>query len=371
MICRSLILNLDIVSDLKAQLKANIVNPMFSSIHPNGRLDPSLPEIVFENRRNRAHLRILDALTSRGVPDVPHELRTQLESLLETWRRQSFSDAFQPIQEFEIDCARERDLLLARQSGDPRQVLEVLESEYRRRAADRFGSVELRGIQLNHRVILDLDQVFVPLHFVDLSLERVDVDGQIVLSEADRRLSFVDIVKKNNRILLIGSPGSGKSTLLSFLASHCAVGNHGLKWPQRALPFVITVRELKDGALNPEWLSVQVGVSREVILNAIAEDRAVLLVDGLDEAPEQLRSDLVTALCSFGDQHPALPVVVTSRPAGGPGEIVSSLCGFRAFRMADLTAAEVDGFIDKWCLAAETSARSNSGSAAAGERSCS
>jgi energy-coupling factor transporter ATP-binding protein EcfA2 len=283
--------------------------------------------------------------------------------LIETWSNQAFDDTFQPIQEFEIHCARERDLVLAQQSGDHGRVLEVLESEYRRRVADRFGSVELRGIQLNHRVILDLDQVFLPLHFVDLSLTEADEKGQILLSEPGRRMSIGEIIKKDNRILLIGSPGSGKSTLVSFLASRCAVGNHGLSWPARALPFVITVRELKDAELSPEWIGAQAGIASEVVLAALAEDRVVLLVDGLDEAPEQLRADLEAAVCRFGNKYPGTPVVVTSRPAGGPGEIESSLPGFGGFRLADLMTAEVNEFIDKWCLAAEKSARPNSSEA--------
>ena len=59
--------------------------------------------------------------------------------------------------------------MLAEQSGDPQKVLEVREKDFRRRIIERFGSIELRGIQLNHRVILDLDQVYVPLHFEELA----------------------------------------------------------------------------------------------------------------------------------------------------------------------------------------------------------
>jgi hypothetical protein len=58
-----------------------------------------------------------------------------------------------------------------------------------------------------------------------------------------------------------------------------------------------------------------------------------------------------------------MPVMVTSRPAGTPREIESCLPGFHGFRLADLTKAEVSRFIDKWCLAAERSARPDSSEA--------
>jgi hypothetical protein len=56
-------------------------------------------------------------------------------------------------------------------------------------------------------------------------------------------------------------------------------------------------------------------------------------------------------------------VIFTSRPAGTPGEIEKRLANFRPFRLADLTPQEVDAFIDKWCLAAETSVRKDASEA--------
>jgi hypothetical protein len=322
------------VPDLKTTLETAIVRPIFDSV--NGQRDQSLPEVVFNNRRTRAYSRVLDALASRGAATLPQDLRVGLESMIEAWSTRSFDDAFQPIQEFEIRCARERDLVVAEQSGDRRRVLEVLESEYRQRVAGRFGSIELRGIQLNHRVILDLDQVYVPLHFEELTAPRKDEREQIALFEERRRMSVKAIIRESARILMIGSPGSGKSTLMSFLASRCAVGEHGLSWPKNALPFVITVRELKDGDLSPEWLASRLGVASDLVKAALTEERAVLLVDGLDEAPLDLRQQLVTGLSRFTQQHRKMPVIVTSRPAGAPGEIESCLPGFRGFRLTDL-----------------------------------
>jgi predicted NACHT family NTPase len=150
---------------------------------------------------------------------------------------------------------------------------------------------------------------------------------------------------------------------VSYLASRCALGNHGLSWPDRALPFVITVRELKDAVLGPDWLAAQAGVALDVVSAAISQQRAVVLVDGLDEAPEELRKQLVAALDKFTGDHPKTPVIVTSRLAGPPGEIEHCLPGFRSLRLADLAGSEVDDFIDRWCLAAETSALPNSADA--------
>lgn len=351
------------MKDIRVQIEASAVRPIFDSIRQNGRRDQSLPDVVFDNRRNRAYGRVLDALVSRGANTVPAELRRSLESMIEAWSNQAFDDAFQPIQEFEIRCARERDLVVAEQSGDPRKVLEVREKEYRRRVVNRFGSIELRGIQLNHRVILDLDEVYVPLHLEELAPSAMGGEAGIVLTEAQRRRPIAEILSQSSKIFLIGAPGSGKSTLVSFLASRSALGTHGLGWPERALPFVIVVRELKDAALGPEWLASKLGIAPELVRAALSEKRAVLLIDGLDEAQEELRGQLTAALWQFAIDYPETPALVTSRPAGSPGEVESCLAGFVGFKLADFTDYEVNSFIDKWCLAAERSARADSSEA--------
>jgi hypothetical protein len=114
---------------------------------------------------------------------------------------------------------------------------------------------------------------------------------------------------------------------------------------------------VKEVELTEVAIATQLGVAVEVVRVALAEDRAVLLVDGLDEAAEELRKQLITEIARFTLKHPRIPVIVTSRPAGGYGEVESCLRGFRALRLAALTKEEVSQFVDKWCFAAERSAR--------------
>src|ERR1035441_1312277 len=97
------------VTDIQTQLESTVVRPVFESVRTKGKRDQSLPEIVLANRRERAYKRVLDALISRGAARIPVELRVRLESMIENWSAQAFDDMFQRIQEFEIQCARDRD----------------------------------------------------------------------------------------------------------------------------------------------------------------------------------------------------------------------------------------------------------------------
>jgi energy-coupling factor transporter ATP-binding protein EcfA2 len=275
------------------------------------------------------------------------------------WAAQDFDDAFQPIQDFEIRCARDHDLAAAMQSGDPRQLLALRESEYRQKVAERFGSIELRGIQVNHRVILDLEKVYVPLRAQELAPL---VPGVVLAIDTKREI--VEIIRERRHVVVFGDPGSGKSTLVSFLARLSAIGPNQTGWPDRILPFVITVRQIKEADLSPRWLANQSELDLAVVEAALSEQRVFLLVDGLDEAPESVRTQLVVSVARFVEDYPGVLVIVTSRPAGIAESLMVGLNGFSPSQLLDFSDDDVNEFIDKWCLAAEESARSDHAEAA-------
>src|SRR6202011_3803231 len=91
-------------------------------------------------------------------------LRRVVETLVREWAAVSFNDAFRKVELFEVRCARDYDLVAARESGDRERLLAALEQDYRRKVVEQFGRIELRGIQTSHRVLQELDVVYVPLH---------------------------------------------------------------------------------------------------------------------------------------------------------------------------------------------------------------
>ncbi|MBL0159937.1 MAG: hypothetical protein IPP47_23035 [Bryobacterales bacterium] len=47
---------------------------------------------------------------------------------------------------------------------DAVRVRTVIENEYRRKVVEQYGRIELRGLGTSHRILLEMDRVFVPLH---------------------------------------------------------------------------------------------------------------------------------------------------------------------------------------------------------------
>ncbi len=342
---------------IRAQLDREVVAPVFAGLKASA--DASVPAVVVGHRKRRAQERLLDALVSRGSATVPKELSREIEKLVAQWAKVSFADGFEPIAAFEIRCAREHDRVVAEESGDPERLLEVLDREHRRRVVEQFGRLELRGIQTSHRVFQELDQAYVPLH-LEAPLEVAPEEGgPLTIDLSRRRLGVPNVLRDHRHILLVGSPGSGKSTLIAYLASRAAKGLLAEDLGERGtpLPLIIAVRSLTNPSFSEANLARQAGCEEALLVRALESQCAILFIDGLDEAPEGQREKLVSSVHRFQRRYPKIRLIVTSRPAGAPGEIENQLLGLSPFRLVDLTREEVDLFIDRWCLGAELSVR--------------
>ncbi|XXX73776.1 NACHT domain-containing protein [Sorangium sp. So ce134] len=356
-----------------------LIDRVFAEVPENAQASDGLPEVVAKNRRARAKRRLIDALEARGPYPVPEGLRGELRTLVERWGQKGFEDAFPEADAFEIRCAEERAVLDAAARGDEEARFAAAERAYRREVEVRYGQIEIRGLQLSARVRQDLEIAYVPLHVEEPSAELrsakpettvgkrpkgeattiEDKAASAILRALERpRVLATDAFMSHPRLLIIGEPGSGKSTLLAYMATRAAQGELAIstRRPNLApVPFLVPVRALQETAASPEGIARAAGAEPWFVEAALRRGRALLLVDGLDEARAQLAGKVLPALTATLDAYPGTSVVVTTRPAAAPGKDETAPRGFARARLVPMSRDEVGIFIDRWCLAAELS----------------
>ncbi|MGK3960208.1 NACHT domain-containing NTPase [Sorangium sp. So ce118] len=356
-----------------------LLDRIFAEVPDRPQAGDGLPEVVGRNRRARARRRLLDALAARGPYPVPEGLRGELRALVERWGQKGFEDAFPEADLFEIRCAEERDVLDAAARGDEEARFAAAERAYRREVEARYGQIEIRGLQLSARVRQDLEIAYVPLHVEGPSEELrpakprkaagKSTKGEATTVEAkaastmlralERPLVLATVALVNHpRLLIVGEPGSGKSTLLAYLATRAARGELDISTPGPELapiPFLVPVRSLQETAASPEGIAGAAGAEPWFVAAALQRGRALLLVDGLDEARTETAGKVLPTLTATLDAYPGSSAIVTTRPAAAPGKEESAPRGFASARLVPMTRDEVGIFIDRWCLAAELS----------------
>lgn len=182
-----------------------------------------------------------------------------------------------------------------------------------------------------------------------------------------RKQTLSQVLADSERLLLVGAAGFGKSTamrmvVMDLLGSGGRFAAVAKKWGNRLpllVPFGFLVRHFRD-AQDPSvekcllgWLT-NLGARQDVLAfltEALADERLLLLVDGLDEWQEREPAvAALTAVISFA-QTRRLPLIATGRPAGfdrinelGPEWKRANLLSFDAVKQRSFVRQWYDQF---------------------------
>lgn len=242
------------------------------------------------------------------------------------------------------------------------------EQRYRGYVEQRHSRLTVVGLDLSRP-----DRAHWPLDAAYLSLELAErTEGWPGGGEeADQSRSVVKraehALSGHRRVLLRGLAGSGKSTLLQWLAVAAAreeLPGELADW-RGSIPFVLPLRTLvRRGPLPaPQEFLTAVGAplassqSQGWADDMLARGEALVLVDGIDEVPQDQRGLTRDWLEGLLAAYQDAIFVVTTRPSAVPeGWLASSR--FTELTVRPMSAADIGVFVARWHTAARHGAES-------------
>ncbi|MFI5584800.1 NACHT domain-containing protein [Amycolatopsis sp. NPDC051758] len=216
-------------------------------------------------------------------------------------------------------------------------------ADFRRQVVTALDRMSLFGAGLS-----DATRLY-PLSVAYLSLSVTSEDD---VAAGDR---IEHVLPRTSRILLRGEAGSGKTTLLQWLAVQCASGQlKDVEGWTGLEPFLVRLRRFSRAPLPaPERFLDEVGrhiadeMPRGWVQKRLRRGQAVLLVDGLDELPDERRREVREWLRELVGAFPLARFVITTRPAAVAPDWLREE-GFTEVRLQPMTPRDVRTFVTRW-----------------------
>ncbi|MGW8354188.1 NACHT domain-containing protein [Streptomyces wedmorensis] len=193
-----------------------------------------------------------------------------------------------------------------------------------------------------------------------LDLERLDALVEAYRQRPAEPVLDVLAREENRRVVLLGDPGAGKSTLAHYLALSLVgspdPGEH-LARLAGSVPLVVELRHYAQPAwrqktfeefLDHLCITEGMALPKPVLERLLAEGRALLVFDGLDEIFDpEFRAETARRIAGFAARHERCRVVVTSRVVGYQRRTLDG-ADFAHYMIQDLDTPRIHAFARRW-----------------------
>jgi predicted NACHT family NTPase len=193
------------------------------------------------------------------------------------------------------------------------------------------------------REISDLLQSFNP---------ESDNFDRLGLGKRLKRVAGLKAVSRYSKLMVLGKPGSGKTTLLQWVAIKCDLGEFQLN----RVPIFISLKNFADDTrrndsefrllnyISEEFVSC--GADKSVIETILTQGKALILLDGLDEVPEEDGDEVDRQIRRFVEKYFKNQFIITCRIAAQKYRFQ----GFTDVEVADFKSEQVEAFAKKLFL---------------------
>ncbi|UED87369.1 NACHT domain-containing protein [Streptomyces profundus] len=238
------------------------------------------------------------------------------------------------------------------------------EDDYRSYLGRRHGQLSVVGLDLTHRgrARWPLDTAYLSLEFaVPARTAPWEVASRGAPTTETRIERAERALAGHHRVLVRGLAGSGKTTLLQWLTVSSARAElpDELRHLRDRVPFLLPLRTLvRRGPLPaPGGFLAAVGcplADRQPegwAHQLLAAGRALVLIDGLDEVPQERRGETEEWLRELLAAYPDASVAVTTRPSAVPEGWLADV-GLAPLTVRPMSVRDVMVFVARWHAAA-------------------
>jgi predicted NACHT family NTPase len=253
------------------------------------------------------------------------------------------------------------------QQANPEMAAARFEEEYRRAVIRVLDELELFGADVSsasrrHRlsvayVTLSVTKEVSSKEAMPISLSpSSSIQEEQDDDEAQSTVSVDEALAEARCLIVRGSAGSGKTTLLKWVAVRSASRSfeNGLSHWNNTIPFFIRLRQCVEGGLPaPEKFPALLVPAISGIMPAgwvhtqLQSDRAVVLIDGIDEVSQLKRPEVRVWLKQLAETYDQAKFIVSSRPhAIEEGWLTRE--NFDDAELQPMELSDIDQFIDHW-----------------------
>ncbi|MEU3920094.1 NACHT domain-containing protein [Streptomyces sp. NPDC029004] len=242
------------------------------------------------------------------------------------------------------------------------------EQRYRTYIGDVHGELNIFGLDFSvpENAQWPLDSAYISLELVRREGEGYEPDYRDIGygdrgPHAEERARVEFALYDRRRVLLRGLAGSGKTTLMQWLAVNAARDSFGdqLAHLHGRVPFMLPMRTLVRGASLPAVGDLISAAGHPLtppegwVDAVLTEGRGLLLVDGVDEMPQEDRTRTREWLFKLLAAYPDNVVVVTTRPTAVDDGWLNRK-GFTEFQLLPMNQQDITEFVRRWYKAASS-----------------
>lgn len=247
--------------------------------------------------------------------------------------------------------------LLAARIPEQSLVDRKFEDRYASHLVRRHGELTIHGVDLDES--WPLDDAYLSLETTERTVGFAEHGGRQAVPAQPQRAEYA--LAGHRRVLLRGVAGSGKTTLVQWLAVTTAEQQLGEGMSQLLgrVPFVLPMRTLTRGGRGlpaPAEFLQAVGCPHTPpagwVERVLLGGRGLLLIDGIDEVPEDEREPARRWLRQLAEEFPGNFWLVTARPSAVREDWLARE-GFTDLTLSPMGREDIAAFVHRWHLAAK------------------